>query len=284
MKVKIIGGLGNQMFQYATAYALSKKIDEELIVDISDAIKYKVHPLRLTELSCSSKFISKSFFYEKYIYNEIDYRIKRVIYPYCYIEKNLMFDSKLFNENIAKNKKIVGYFQCEKYFKAYRTELLSEFKPKSEYSDYQEHILREIMKGNSCSIHIRRGDYVTNSNANNVHGTCNEDYFIKALNHLSAGRNINEETTLFVFSDDIEWCKKNIKLPYKMLFVNGDDVRSELDMWLMSKCEHNIISNSTFSWWAAWLNNNHQKVVVAPKVWFKNGMDNEIVPDSWVKL
>lgn len=282
MKIKIIGGLGNQMFQYASAYAFSKELNKDLIVDISDAIKYKVHPLRLTKLSCSSRYQKKSLYIEKYIYNVIDYRIKKLIFPYCYIEKNLCFNSKILDE--IGNKKLVGYFQCSKYFEKYRNELLLEFKPKAEYSEYQKRILEEIKRGNNCSLHIRRGDYITNLNANSVHGTCDEKYFVDALKYLKEQNILNETSKIFIFSDDIKWCQENINMPYQSVFVQGDNICAELDMWLMSSCENNIISNSTFSWWAGWINNNSNKVVIAPKVWFKNGMENDIIPDEWIKL
>ena len=89
---------------------------------------------------------------------------------------------------------------------------------------------------------------------------------------------------LFVFSDDIEWCKENISFPYKTIFVKGDEEKVELDMWLMSFCDHNIISNSSFSWWGAWLNENAEKYVIAPSQWFRKNIQHDIIPASWIKI
>lgn len=283
MKVKIIGGLGNQMFQYATAFAISRRTKQELIVDISDALNYKVHPLRLTELSCTCIYEDRSFFLEKYLYSSIiPHLIRKAIMPGYYIEKDLLYDNGI--DCSSYGKKIVGYFQSEKYFSDYRKDLINEFKPKAEFNQYQTEMRNLIRQNQSCSVHIRRGDYISNISANNTHGVCSSEYFAKAIRYFESNRIANSNFTLFVFSDDIEWCEKNITFPYRTVFVQGDDERVELDMWLMSLCNHNIISNSSFSWWGAWLNENTDKKVIAPQQWFKKNFAHNIVPESWVKL
>lgn len=283
MKVKIIGGLGNQMFQYATAFAISKRTKQELIVDISDAITYKVHPLRLIELSCSCKYEYKSNFLEKYIYSKsIPYLVKQFMSWGYYIESGLWYDEKIDSRSLGK--KIVGYFQSEKYFCDFRDDLINEFRPKAEFSQYQSHIRSLITQNKSCSVHIRRGDYISNPSANSMHGVCSSEYFSKAINYLESSGVADSSLTLFVFSDDIEWCEKNISFPYKTFFVKSDSERVELDMWLMSFCEHNIISNSSFSWWGAWLNENSNKKVIAPRQWFRENIKHDILPESWIKL
>lgn len=283
MKVKIIGGLGNQMFQYATAFAISKRTKQELIVDISDALNYKVHPLRLTELSCNCTYEYKSFFIEKYIYSSIiPHLIKKVIMPGYYIENDLAYDDRI--DTRSYGKKIVGYFQSEKYFSDYREDLINEFKPKAEFNQYQTEIRDLILQNTSCSVHIRRGDYISNTSANNTHGICSSAYFTKAIKYFESYGIANSNFTLFVFSDDIEWCEKNISFPYRTIFVKGDQERVELDMRLMSYCKYNIISNSSFSWWGAWLNENIDKKVIAPQQWFRKNIAHNIIPESWIKL
>ncbi|BBV40288.1 alpha-1,2-fucosyltransferase [Citrobacter portucalensis] len=283
MKVKIIGGLGNQMFQYATAYAIARRTKQELLVDISDAINYKTHPLRITELSCSAKFETISPVFEKYVFSpRIPFCIRQLLFSNIYIEKDLSFDPEIDKKSI--DKKIVGYFQCEKYFLEFREEILKEFKPKASFSEYQKEVMNCIKSNHSCSIHIRRGDYVSSQIANDTHGTCDKRYFSQAIDYLKSKEAITSDTVLFIFSDDIEWCKENISYSHKTYFVHGDPVRVELDLWLMSLCDNNIISNSSFSWWGAWLNENENKTVVAPKSWFKKDIKNNIVPDAWVKL
>lgn len=283
MKVKIIGGLGNQMFQYATAFAIAKRTNQNLVVDISDAVSYKTHPLRLTALSCSCEYEYKSNYFEKYIYSTIiPYSIRKLIFCRHYIENGLSYDDTIDTKSI--NKKIIGYFQTEKYFKEFRGELISEFKPREAFSEYQSEILNLIKQQSCCSIHIRRGDYISNVSANNTHGVCNSEYFKKAIKYLENSGVVKPGIALFVFSDDIEWCKENISFPYKTIFVKGDEEKVELDMWLMSFCDHNIISNSSFSWWGAWLNENAEKYVIAPSQWFRKNIQHDIIPASWIKI
>lgn len=284
MKVKIIGGLGNQMFQYATAFALAKKKNESLFLDLSLALNYDIHPLRINKLSCQSGiFENKAPHYEKYVFSpKIPSFMKKYIFSRCYLERKLTFNENLLNE--IGSKKLVGYFQCEEYFKEYRNDILQEFKPKESFSEEQKYMKKLIEQSSSCSMHIRRGDYLTNPEATTFHGLCNHKYFMDALKYLEKNKKINKDTKIFIFSDDIEWCKENINISYNTVFVPADDERAEMDLWLMSFCQHNIISNSTFSWWGAWLNQNPNKCVVAPKEWFKSGVDNDVVPDVWVKL
>ena len=277
MEVKIIGGLGNQMFQYATAFAIAKRTHQNLTVDISDAVKYKTHPLRLVELSCSSEFVKKAWPFEKYLFSEkIPHFMKKGMFRKHYVEKSLEYDPDIDTKSI--NKKIVGYFQTEKYFKEFRHELIKEFQPKTKFNSYQNELLNLIKENDTCSLHIRRGDYVSSKIANETHGTCSEKYFERAIDYLMNKGVINNKTLLFIFSDDIKWCRENI------CFVQGDAYHVELDMLLMSKCKNNIISNSSFSWWAAWLNENKNKTVIAPSKWFKKDIKHDIIPESWVKL
>ena len=280
LKIRINGGLGNQLFQYATAFALSKYIKTDMQVDISEAINYRVHPLRLTALNCSAKFDKKSSLIDKILLHPYSIKFFSTFFTQYYIESGLKFDENL--KNVANNKLLIGYFQSEMYFKSYRSELLKEFFPKKKFSNYQNSLAQKIQKRDSLSIHIRRGDYISNENANSVHGVCNKDYFDRALDHLKKQHKISSETNVFIFSDDIDWCKENLSFPYSMEFIRGDLDSPELDMWLMSYCSHNIISNSTFSWWGAWLNQNNEKIVIAPKEWFANGMECDIQPKHWI--
>src|SRR3989344_4984067 len=139
----------------------------------------------------------------------------------------------------------------------------------------------EISGTNSVSVHIRRGDYVTNANTNQFHGLCSLDYYNKAVSFISSKQN---EMELFVFSDDIEWCKENLKYDFPIHFVETNDAHS--DMYLMSLCKHNIIANSSFSWWGAWLNDNFQKIVVAPSQWIADASVNtqDLIPKGWIKI
>lgn len=274
--MSIVGGLGNQLFQYATAYSISKKLNYKLVIDVSSYEKYDIHPLRLDNLSCEAEFFYKKNIFEKIIYSP---RLNK-INPFIYTENCLSYNKAVFN--VRDNTRLYGFFQSEKYFKCYRDDLLKQFKPDSDTLRKYDKLIKSIKRDSSLSIHIRRGDYVTNSSALKVHGLCNHDYFNSAVSYINGIKNIKY---IYIFSDDIVWCKENISFDGEIKFMEEKNP-PEIDMYLMSLCENNIISNSTFSWWGAWLNKNSNKVVIAPKDWFKTSNLNsiDIIPNDWIKL
>jgi hypothetical protein len=147
-------------------------------------------------------------------------------------------------------------------------------------------ITNEIKNSNSISIHIRRGDYVSNQHTNDIHGLCSLDYFYKSVQYMNSKI---YNPIYFIFSDDMDWVKKNFNtenLKYKFIETNMN--QNHLDLILMSYCKHNIISNSSFSWWGAWLNININKIVIAPKIWFANKKMNnlisDLIPNNWITL
>jgi len=175
-----------------------------------------------------------------------------------------------------------GHWQLEEYFLDIRNLLLEEFTPAEELSNDSIDLLNEIEHTLSVSLHIRRGDYV---NAPNFE-PCGLDYYLRSIDYISKQL---EQPRYFIFSDDIEWAKSNFKTLKNVQFVAADANRSLCqELWLMSKCKHHIISNSTYSWWGAWLNVSPQKIVVAPKRWYKNddleGKLKTIALESWIKL
>jgi len=137
---------------------------------------------------------------------------------------------------------------------------------------------------NSCSIHIRRGDYTSNVNSN-IHGTCSLEYYKKATEYM---QNKYKDIYYYIFSDDITWVKENLKLE-NAVYIESEEKRiPHEDIYLMSLCSNNIIANSSFSWWGTWLNNNLNKTVIAPKRWFEDNklhaQSQDIVCDSWIKI
>lgn len=287
IKIKAIGGLGNQLFQYATARAIAEKRADNVVVDTSGFESYRTHPFCLDKFNCKATYDAKQSWVNKFLSNE---KIKKLLQKLGFIKK-YYFETKLtFNEELLLKNNIdylAGYFQSEKYFLSIRECLLDELTLVKKLNESESSVSNAINNAkNSISIHIRRGDYVSNESANKTHGVCDSDYFKKALNYFSEKKLLDKNTELFIFSDDIEWCRNNLQFDYNMNFVDGSSEKPEVDMVLMSQCKHQIISNSTFSWWGAWLNNNYDKVVVAPKEWFKSTeLDStDIVPDNWVKL
>ena len=144
--------------------------------------------------------------------------------------------------------------------------------------------LSQIQSSNSVSIHIRRGDYVGNQDILEDHGICNFDYYLKAINILSSKIS---SFKLFFFSDDMDWVKENFSsINVDKFFIEQEQKNDWVDMFLMSSCDHQIIANSSFSWWGAWLNSNNSKIVVAPKIWNKkNNLEREtLLPKSTIRV
>ena len=177
-----------------------------------------------------------------------------------------------------------GFFQSEKYFKGIEQLIRNDLRFRKDSFGEEGAIYEEqITKLNSVGLHIRRGDYL----ASNLHNVCNMRYYAKSIAYA---QDQLVSPHFFVFSDDIEWCSENLHIP-NCSFVNIQASRKNpiIDFQLMSLCKHNIISNSTFSWWAAWLNENHEKIVVAPKRWFNDESMNtqvlqDTIPDDWVRM
>lgn len=297
--VKLSGGLGNQMFQYAAALSLASKNNQKLFIDLSFFYIYELHEYALKHFNISAEIIDDigKFGYKlinKFVPSKYRDYLKKMP-PYgnkIYTESRLSFDSSFFN--LGENIYLDGYWQSEKYFKDYDKIIRNEFTLKNSLNGLNKEIADKISDTNSISIHIRRGDYQVNKDTKKIHGVCSLNYYYKAIEFMS--KKI-EMPFFFIFSDDIEWVKSNLHINYAHLFVehnsefNGERYtanKNHEDLRLMSLCRNNIIANSSFSWWGAWLNNNPQKIIVAPTNWYNNNELNlqalDIVPKSWIKL
>ena len=188
-----------------------------------------------------------------------------------------LFSYEKIDRNEKTNAVLFGYWQSEKYFYKYRNDLLKLFVPKHEYSNEVKKYIKKIIENECASIHIRRGDYVT------LNLTIDIDYYNRAIEYIFRNNKVN---IFYIFSDDIEWVKNNLNhkqnIYYIYVSLSEKSVTKDIDeMMLMSMCSHNIIANSTYSWWGAWLNRNKKKVVISPKVAFNN---KDIIPDDWIRL
>lgn len=197
-------------------------------------------------------------------------------------EKSIVFDSTI----IYKKGSIIldGYWQSEKYFMRKSNAIKNDFTFITEMDQHNIAILKDIKKTQSVSIHVRRGDYVSNNKTHNFHGVCSSEYYKAAVVRI---KKQIKKPTFYVFSDDPTWCRKNLMLDKNTSIVDNTNCPSGvIDMHLMSACQHNIIANSSFSWWGAWLNNNKSKIIIAPKRWFQDqAIDTrDIIPDGWVRL
>jgi len=188
---------------------------------------------------------------------------------------------------MQNNTLLLGYWQCEKYFADIRDELLVELEPTTPLTRRNKQLIKSMQASESVWMHVRRGDYVTNPNHNKFHGVKGVDYYKKALEILvkKLPKDRRENIRIFVCSNDIPWCKKHLKFPYPIEFIENE-LGSD-DMRVAKHCKHDIIANSSFSWWGQWLNENPDKIVIAPKVWFEDKKANseiEIALDSWIRL
>ncbi|AYJ79911.1 alpha-1,2-fucosyltransferase [Aliarcobacter cryaerophilus ATCC 43158] len=284
--VKIIGGLGNQMFEYAYAKALQQK-GYEVNIDISEFDTYKLHggfqldkydiDLQISSTQENDTFYKRNIFFS--ILNKLNLLPRKIIK-----ERDISFCKELLE--IKDNSYVMGYFQCEKYFIDIKKVLIEQFKINQPISSFTFEIEEKILKfKNSCSLHIRRGDYTHKSNAN-IHGVCSLDYYKNAIEVMK--NQLGNDIVYFIFSDDIEWVKNNLIIE-NAIYIDSQETRlPHEDIYLMSLCNHNIIANSSFSWWGAWLNQNQKKIVIAPKKWFENTkmqkQVKDIIPDTWIKI
>lgn len=279
---KLIGGLGNQMFQYAAGRMLAKTHNTELMLDITGYI----NQVGITP----REFKLDIFNIQTNIANQIDIdRLKNSKFLHKFLNKNSYIKEKHFHfdQNILtlpNNIYLEGYWTSEKYFKNIEQIIRQEFTYTNKPDKVNQELMKQISACNSISIHVRRGDYVENERTNQFHGVCGLDYYKTAISYVAQGIN---NPHFFVFSDDPRWCKKNLHLKYPTTyFTNNLGKKDYEDMRLMSQCQHNIIANSSFSWWGAWLNQNPSKIVIAPKQWFHDtSIDTkDICPESWISI
>jgi hypothetical protein len=286
--VKLSGGLGNQMFQYACGRFLSIIKNTELKLDLGylndkshrpgfTVRDYELGAFNFLDNLATEKEV-QSFKKPSSFFCKLAFKVKQKIKP-----RIMVFESKFDLDTLMKASDIYldGYFQNEKYFKEIKDILLNDFSLKGLLNDRYSEINRQIDACSSVSIHIRRGDYINNAEAHDYHGLCNLDYYEKAISLVS---DKVREPHFFVFSDDLDWARKNLKSKYLFTFVDGGE--NFEDLFLMSQCKHNIIANSSFSWWGSWLNKYPEKVIIAPLKWYNDAkLNSEFkLPEKWVRV
>ena len=253
-----MGGLGNVMFQIAATEYLGNKYNFKTgYWNINSQID---HLIDWPQISYPKEYLGM---FENFKWPSINhppggfYNFKEVSFHY---EPFDVVDNATYN----------SMFQSEKYFPN-RDFIINLFAPSKKVL-YELKKYEDILKGTTCAIHVRRGDYLDESARNFPQDTA---YFQNAINLIGG------VDKYLIFSDDIEWCKENFLMGNVTFIENEKDY---VEIFLQSKCTHNIISNSTFSWWGAYLNQNLAKKIVAPKRWFGDDLKNDIVPDYWLTL
>ncbi len=268
--VNIIGGLGNQMFQYAMGRSLAIKSKQKLKLDLAAFENYPLRNFELDVFNIDPEIASKE---------EINQLKENKL---NFTEKYFHFDSEILG--LDQSTFLVGYWQSEKYFINYKDIILKEFILKNELSHQSSQFQKAIESTISVSLHIRRGDYITNPTTNSFHGACSLEYYKNAVSLIV---NRVDKPQFFIFSDDLDWAKENLNFIEKITFIKlNENIPDHEEMYLMSQCKHNIIANSSFSWWGAWLNQNVDKIVIAPEKWFLDETMNtkDLIPDTWIHL
>jgi hypothetical protein len=283
--VKLQGGLGNQMFQYAAGKALSVKHNIPLFLDHSflernhhsfNGFTARLYGLDVFNI-CGTRFSAAVV--DQYFESGVDKAV------YAYTELPVSYDAEF--RALKPPIYISGNWQSPKYFKPIEDALRNEFSFKAhELIGKQESLINKILNSNSIALHVRRGDYIHSNGGTKIYSTCNETYYKKAMDLINKSV---ANTIFFVFSDDIKWAEANLKSDNAQVYFIQKNLGADwLDMYLMSICKHNIIANSTFSWWAAWLNPNKNKMVIAPLNWFNIVPDgfnlNHLYPKEWIKI
>ncbi|MBN2754704.1 MAG: alpha-1,2-fucosyltransferase [Candidatus Goldbacteria bacterium] len=274
---KMIGGLGNQMFQYAAGLALSVKNSTQLFIDNTGSLSDKTHSYSLSVFNIKAEVFKGNTALNAGTQELMENR--KLSY---YRLKKFNYDNAF--EMIKDDTYIEGFFQSEKFFHGVEDRLRTDFTLKEPAKDKNIEMMNKIRSCESVSLHIRRGDYFDNWKNRLFHGVNLMPYYKKTVNSIN--KNL-KNPVFFVFSDDQEWVKKNFKgiVQYTPVEIN-DSSQGYEDLRLISTCSHNIVANSTFSWWGAWLNLNPHKLVFAPKRWFNNPFINtsDLVPKTWKRF
>jgi hypothetical protein len=290
--VKLNGGLGNQMFQYALGKSLALKQQTNLKLDISGfehdkKRKYSLSPFKLKAVFATTQEIKKLTSIKQSTLKKIYLRITgkpSMLIPSYVRERSYNFDEGVLSH--SGDIYIDGYWQSEKYFIQFKDTISSAFLFSDKQNDKNKELGEKICSEESVSIHIRRADYITDRETNDFHGTCSLSFYNRAIEEISQKCRTPH---FYIFGDDPIWVRKKLRFEYPSTIVehNNSDSDHE-DLRLMSQCKHNIIANSSFSWWGAWLNTDPNKVVIAPEQWFADETVNrntkDLIPNSWIKI
>ncbi len=289
--VKLDGGLGNQLFQLAFAISKSKKTGKDFYFDVTS---FESHSRKVTPRKFALEVfgLTPHIDWPKTTWQSVLYKLKLFsiwisLSRGNYNEKSVEFDKEaLFNEDKFYFK---GYWQSYKYFSDVSDLIKNRLSPQKSLSDSFIELKERIVPENAVMIHVRRGDYVSSKSANDFHGLLNSEYYKKAIQLIVE---IRPQSQFVIFSDEIEFCKKSeIFKDLNAIFIDNDPSREEWeDLLLMSYCSNQIIANSSFSWWSAWIsdmNYSHvNRTVIAPKAWFTNKTIStaDRFPEHWILL
>lgn len=277
IEINLKGGLGNQMFQYATAKNLATKYKQKIVLNTEYFSNIPTGDVpRKYQLDIFN--IDKDIIFKEKI-NPIKKLWQKISLKFIKESVQINIASALLKLGISVH--LNGYFQSEQYFKEIKDIILEEFTFKTELGTEAQKIKNMLEQSNGVALNIRRGDYLRPDYIK-IYGTCTMEYYSKALEYIKTKV---EKPLVCVFSDDPEWVKKEFKID-NIIFAGNDILKDYEQMYLMTLCKHNIIANSSFAWWGAWLNKNPNKIVIGPKQWLvgKTADQLEILPKEWIQI
>lgn len=287
--IRIKGGLGNQLFQYAAAYSLAKRLNQKLELDSSFFPQQTLRGFKLGQMNilCTNIAGVQSSIVELYKIKYLNKVLRKVnirVLP-CGGGKKYLLEARSdivpeFFSISQANIYMDGYYQSEEYFSSYKKELIKQFTPNYPSEQEYENVLSKIINCESVAVHVRRGDFLRAQNDSNPnHYLLGEQYYHNTLKYVNEHL---ENPVFFWFSDDIDWVKHNFGEKENFQFVSLNTKHADIDeMMLMKNCKHIITANSTFSWWASWLNEYEDALHICPAKRYGN---LHMIPENWVKI
>jgi hypothetical protein len=281
--VHLMGGLGNQLFQYAAARRLSLTLDVPLKLDLNF---YKRHSQRTYELHqfCIEAGIATLWEVARWRGPRFLTRITQPLglVPRLVLERDFEFDPDILT--LGDGRCLEGYWQSYRYFADVAPQILAELAVRTPPSDADRTLLHRMARCDAIGLHVRRGDYASNPAARQHHGLCPPDYYRRAVDKIASRLRAPE---LFVFSDDMPWVKQHLRFGLETTHVEHHGVGSApLELRLMAGCRHFVLANSSLSWWAAWLSSQEDSIVYAPRQWFTDPAINtdDLTPPAWHRI
>jgi tellurite resistance-related uncharacterized protein len=285
---RLIGGLGNQMFQYAAGRAVARRLSVPLKIDSSGFANYHLHRYSLHNFTLEAAEASPQ---ERPSGDATSPQglIRRRLGPGAppglrvYREQAFTFDPNVLT--LGDGTYLDGYWQSERYFADSEPLIRRDFTLRTPPTAENAEWLGRIASTPAVSLHVRRGDYASDPRTNAFHGLCSPEYYARAARFITDRTEGQPE--FYVFSDDPTWVRENFRLDFLTHYItHNTKERDYEDLRLMSACRHHILANSTFSWWGAWLSPSPKKIVVAPQHWFRDATvdDRDLIPAAWVRL
>lgn len=282
--VKFLGGLGNQMFQYAFYLSLKQRFGK-VKADLQDFADYELHyGFELEKVFGIQLDKATAFDRRIYTMDKRDWLTRKLRRIYgtknaWYLERQEFgYDRNIYDDSSPRY--YWGYWQHQLYHHTITPQLRQDFVFKEDYQGENLRLVRQLESMSSVAVHVRRGDYLGHPVLGDI---CDVEYYQQSIDFF---RQKVENPLFVVFSNDIQWCKNNLSLAGAVFVDWNNGENSYRDMQLMTHCNHLIIANSSFSWWGAWLNRKEDKIVVSPKRWITtSGVDTSgMILPNWITL